>query len=638
MRRSPPLTVHALLAVFSACSGSSRSEALATTSLPLLITAGATVVAPVSPTPAVDPREIWPFFESAVVAVYELTSPPDEELAFGVVTWSRGVAITHLRDGGALVEADGLSLARAGLLPLGNGLRWHSGATHSFGDLPAPLTIQGRITRDQVFGLWRQGPGGSQAVIIRLRLGPRSAINRAQDTAGASPGVVSLDTMYTSDSRHFGMPSVATAGDRTTVVCYEGERPTGNPRRRYELRLQRDARTGAVIGGGTAENALESGGSLDHDVIARGDVLAFLRAEPQGVRVRLSFDGGTTSAQQELLVLGVTRTRLVQAAFGPGWRVAVACWRETDGGGGLELVVVEGQPAAFDGAGRPSWFVFWQTDALFSVPSTGFGPVPLRPSLAWSEAGDLVVGYGVNAPHQDPSQPWTCESQLRCAVRLAGGQWSDREVQRLPILAHGPAVAVAGHGSALRIVYGHEADDGVRLVTSDDAGATFAPGTTVGAVGDREPTLFMRETGGQTRVDVLYLAARSNGVELHRSTWLDWPAGERNDTALTLAQRHVVPAGPVLPTGMPPVSFGFRVAQLHASGYDAVQDGDHLVVAYDEVTSHSAEVCFVLTTIPSPFSTTFYVPQPPPLATGLTLTMPTPEAAHSHQLKLLRLP
>ena len=79
-------------------------------------------------------------------------------------------------------------------------------------------------------------------------------------------------------------------------------------------------------------------------------------------------------------------------------------------------------------------------------------------------------------------------------------------------------------------------------------------------------------------------------------------------------------------------------------GYDAVLDGEEIVVVYDEVTFDGYEYWPVIDIgAPAPAAGAgaaedFVPADPPPLAPGLTEPVPVPDPLHRHQLRLLRLP
>lgn len=619
----------------AACSGSSGGGSTGPDSR-LLVTTGTNVVTPAAGTgPAIDLTSLG---ADRVERFYRLTTPANTPLQFELVSWradASGVAwvsVDHVRDGATAIGNDPLSMVRAGLLPLGNSLVSDGDRVWSSGDGFVRLTIHGQITENQLLAVQTEGNG---VAVVEIAIGAASAINRLPGTEPELPSVVSRDTVYSSDSWLFGLPTVAVSGDRTSIVCYEGDRAEPNSDRRYELRLQHDGTTGVVTGGGTAQTPGDSGYWRDHEIVALYNVLGVVRAEETGVRVRLSFDRGATFTQDVQVLAGMTQARLVQAAMAADYSLAVAGWRARDGGG-LEFVLVEGRAVAFDTTGSPTWFQFTPAEVLHTVASDA---APLTTGIAWSAGGDLVVGYAYNAFIASPMWPWSTRSTFRCATRRFGGAIVDTEVDSEVVFAVDPTVAVLGQGDDLRIFYAYEVRSGIQLATSEDGGASWQLGATFGVRGDYLPTVFARTIGGETRVDVLYIAHRDRGAELHRTSWASWPNGPMVEEALTKAHIEQVPgAGSTVP-------FSLRVRQIGFAGYDATLDGNQIVAAYDEVENDAELMSLMM--FRSGTSTTlgggiilppsFSVASPPPLAPGMTLPMPAPNPAHAHQLKVLRL-
>ncbi|MCA8973460.1 MAG: hypothetical protein KDC98_02005, partial [Planctomycetes bacterium] len=208
---------------------------------------------------------------------FRLTTPADEPFAFDLVAWNDGasgatsVSIKHVGDGGREPGDSPVSLARAGIAPAGTGLWQREGWLTVSGDGFARLTLQGRIDREQVFAVSDELGGMS---LVVLAIGERSAINQADPLAPAHPAVTSRATIYSSDAWAFGLPTIAVSGDRSTIVAYEGDRDLAMMQGRYELRMQHDAATGAVTGGGTVESGNDSGNWRDHEIAALYNVLA----------------------------------------------------------------------------------------------------------------------------------------------------------------------------------------------------------------------------------------------------------------------------------------------------------------------------------------------------------------------------
>jgi hypothetical protein len=137
------------------------------------------------------------------------------------------------------------------------------------------------------------------------------------------------------------------------------------------------------------------------------------------------------------------------------------------------------------------------------------------------------------------------------------------------------------------------------------------------------------------------------GSELHSSRWLEYGKSKKEDYRLTTAvmehTRDVPGGGGNFWTG--PISTGYRLTQVAWMGYDAVLDGDEIVVVYDEET-YDAAFMFLgpwswLDTLGLPMpglsQPNFAEASPPPLAPGMTEKVPAPDPAHRHQLRMLRL-
>lgn len=611
----------------------------------LLVTAATTVLSPETstPRPAVD---LSPLGSWNVAGHYRVTTPAGEPFAFDLVSWSRSasggvqVSVAHAKDGDQPPTTGTTSLAAAGFVPTGTGLIQGSEWLGANGSGFARLTMTGKIDRDQVLAV----TSDLQTItLVEVAIGPRSAINQAATVLTAHPGIVSEATIYSSDAWAFGLPAIAVSGDRTSIVAYEGNRVEGMSHDRYEMRLQHDKATGQVTGGGTAEHELDSGHWRDHEIAALYNVLAVARSEYSGARVRFSFDRGATFAQEVELDAMLGQSRLVQVAMAADYTLAVAHWVSLDDGSRLELRLAEARPVAFDLQGSPTWFQFGAAQVVATAPVDS---VPLTTGIAWSDGGDLVIGHGVSV--LEPGPMWTSTTHFRCAVRLYGGELRDRPVDQEVLIGRDPSVAVLGQGPALRIFYAYETTTGVRLATSDDAGATFTLGAAFGGPGDHQPAVFARELAGNTRVDVLYLAQGTDGTELHHTRWLDWSSPLREDYRLSTATMvHTPPqAGRNTSRGFTgPYDYGWRTTQISWLGYDAVQDGDELVVVFDEVTFDGAFICLgTMTAMPSgglssPMTTSnpFIRANPPPLAPGMTLPVPAIDTAHAHQLRLVRI-
>lgn len=631
---APSLSVFAA-ALLAACSGSSPRPSAPPARL--VVTATTFELAPTSEPLAFDPATVG---AERVDAYYRLTTPSDVPMQVDLSSWAEAthgtasVSLRHVADDGNAPFADGFSLARAGLGATGNGLTSDGTWLAATGDGFSRLSLQGRIARPQRFAVRADGLG---VTVIDVVIGAASEINRPSSSEPDATGVLSNDTIYSSDSWQFGLPAIAISGDRTSIVCYEGDRAQPSTDRRFEQRLQHDRLTGAVTGGASSLSSADSGNWRDHETFALYNVLGVVRGEAEGPMVRLSYDRGATFAQEVRLWSSPSPGRLVQTAIASDYSLAITGWRDGQDSAVLEFVLVEGRPVAFDAVGSPTWFQFDVPQVLYSTPALAV--VPLTTGIAWSEGGDLAIGYGVNKILLYAGS--TLEA--RCAVRRYGEPLVDTRVAlERRSFGFDPSVAVVGQGTSLRVFCAYESMSGIGLATSEDGGHTFGTSAFVGLPGAHQPSVFARETNGVTRVDLLYLAPRQDGIELHRAFWTDWATSAPIEQALTRSSvvREVVNSSLGGPTE------GWVMRSVNWFGYDAVRDGDHIVVVYDEVTTNDVARMDWLLVLAATASTAatggIYSPSyshatPPPLAPGLTLAMPAPNPAHAHQLKLLRL-
>ncbi|MCB9877845.1 MAG: hypothetical protein H6835_09610 [Planctomycetes bacterium] len=585
-------------------------------------------------------------------ARHRFTTPAGEPFAFDLISWTEGasggtqVSVQHVGDAGARPTDGVASLARAGVVLSGAGL-WQNGQwINVYGDGFARMTVRGRIETEQVLAVTNEA-GGMTVVVIAI--GDESSINQPEPQVPPHPDVLSRDTIYSSDAWNFGLPAIAVSGDRTTIVAYEGDRALGMRPERYELRLQHDATTGAVTGGGAVETSSDSGNWRDHEIAALYNVLAVARSEVDGVTLRLSFDRGATFGQEVVLTDPDVweQSRLVQLAIAADYTLAVVFWQADPMTGSLQLRLVEGRVQAVDATNSPTWFTFDAPQVLYTVPANA---TPMVSGVAWSEGGDLAIGFGLSTFGPTPDGGWRSTAEFHGAVRPWGGAFTIREIDREEFVGYDPSVAALGQGSDLRVFCAYELRDGVRLAVSDDAGQSWTRLDAFGGAGAHNPSVFARELGGVTVVDVLYLVQAPAGVELHHARWDDFAQGTRQDFSLTTAVMETSPPMPSRPTPYgfcAPYDFGLRTTQVGWLGYDAVIDGDELVVVYDEVTQDAAFVYFAMW---SPWNGTgvlaggdivlspnFGAATPPPLAPGMAEPLPPVDPAHAHQLVLTRI-
>jgi hypothetical protein len=129
-------------------------------------------------------------------------------------------------------------------------------------------------------------------------------------------------------------------------------------------------------------------------------------------------------------------------------------------------------------------------------------------------------------------------------VRLYGQlNFTDKELDREDFtMPSDPHVAVLGSGANMEIYYAYEKTDGVHLLHSTDAGATFAQAAYAPEPGAVMPSVHVRMQGAQKRVDLLYCAPASWGMEIHNVHWDDFGVSAAQSYRVT--QVTVTPALP----------------------------------------------------------------------------------------------
>ncbi|MBW2416275.1 MAG: hypothetical protein JRG76_17395 [Deltaproteobacteria bacterium] len=583
--------------------------------------------------------------------VFEVTTPADEPFAFELI--SRGnanagpvrVSVAHAADNGAVPLGGAETLADVGVDLSASSTVRRDAWVDATGDGFARVTISGSVAREQVIAVEARTDVGRTTALVAIRIGPTSSINLPETSHGDYPGVVDEQTIYSSDSWRFGLPTLAVSGDRTSVVVYEGDQGDPNAHQRYEMRLQHDGATGAVTGGASEEASPDTGHWRDHEAAALFNVLALVHSGVQEVTLKLSFDRGATFGQVERFGGGVggrAQARLAQIAMAADYTLAVVYW--TSGPtGASELVLVEGRPSAFDGFGSPTRFAFDPPQVLYRG---ALDVTPAITGIAYSQGGDIVVGYGFTSFEVTDDWVTTATSEFRCAVRLFGEAWADHLVERDVVVARDPSVSLVGEGPALRIFYAYEGVDGVRLRTSPDAGATWSAPQSIGERWSYLPTVLARDQEGALRVDLLYLTFNTYGTELHLRHWDDFDTGIYGDFRLTEAKHTPMPMTQQVAPDIAPPAEPFTITEISWFGYDATLDGDDVVVVYDEQTTDLFQIMIGIDVIGAPEAgeATFpgsadgFTPaEPPPLAPGLTEPVPPPVPDHMHQLRIARL-
>ncbi|MEM7232738.1 MAG: hypothetical protein AAF517_11210 [Planctomycetota bacterium] len=308
-------------------------------SAPLVLTAGSVRLPPDSGNaPAFDRARLG--FEE-VSGYYDLTTPAGEPFRFDIVTRNDGnrgtarVSIAHASVAGRTPDGDVETLAREGIVvatlgeSTGRAL-W----LESSGDGFARATLQGAIDREQVIAVevFSEASEEPTCALVRLRPGPESEITVRRQNGLSLPFTVERATLYSSDSYFFGLPTIATNGDRTTIVTYEGDRADPHRFERYELRLQYAPDSREVTAGAAPEPSPDAGYWRDHEVAALFNVLALVSGGGGGVELKISFDRGATFSQTERFqsAQGFDRTRLVQIAMALDYSMAIIYWVSTD--------------------------------------------------------------------------------------------------------------------------------------------------------------------------------------------------------------------------------------------------------------------------------------------------------------------
>ncbi|MHC4342624.1 MAG: hypothetical protein ACYSX0_20710, partial [Planctomycetota bacterium] len=563
------------LTISIACVGCTDSDApQRLDQVPLVLAAGSLALEPAPNDDFSSGVDLARLGLSEVSLVYDLTTPADEPFVFDILTRSDEstgavrVSIAHALDAGLPPLGGVESLAEVGLIPSAAGTANRGDWLDAHGDGFARVTLRGAIDSDQIIAVEVDNIAGRAAALIRVRIGPDSEINVTSQGGSDYPGVLEEETIYSSDSWMFGLPTIAVSGDRSSIVTYEGDRSDPDRFMRYEMRLQYDHDSKVVTGGASEEAGFDSGNWRDHEIAALFNVLALVRGGVDSVTLKISFDRGATFGQTEVFDERARdyTTRLAQIAMAADYTLAVLYWR------GGELVLVEGTPT-FSGGPSPTGYDF---DPPVVLTALSGDITPIVMGAVYSDGGDLVIGYGFSKfTFNELDLTWTSLTQFRSAVRPYGGGFSDILVEEDFIVGKDPSVAVAGEGAGLRIFYAYESREGAQLRTSDDQGRTWSAPMRLGDMTAHMPSVFARDQEGDTRVDVLYLAAGSEGQELHLRHWDDFDTSQPENFRLTEAKmvetNTLPPDAPVpgIEPGAPLPFTGYRITQVAWFGYDA---------------------------------------------------------------------
>jgi hypothetical protein len=646
MSRIGFVVLSSLAVLAFACGGSGGSN----TSLdaaPLVVAAGSVSVEPADQDRVSETVDLSRISAGGIAAVYELTTPANREFAFDLISRADGnsgpvqISVCHAADAGSAPAGGIESLGEVGIIVNATGATRSGLWIDSSGDGFARCTVRGTIDAEQVLACRVDDGERGGTVLIRIRIGVESEINLAAGTGGDYPGVLVERTLYSSDSWQFGLPTIAVSGDRTSVVVYEGDRADPNLPTRFELRMQYESATHQVTGGGSRETSADWGNWRDHEIAALFNVLARVHSGSEHATLRISFDRGATFAQNEVLGNTVNRgsARLATIAMAADYTLSVFFW-QSSAGGGTDLLMVEGRPSSFDTTNSPTQYAFGAPRVLRHVTAD---VTPTIFGAAYSDGGDLVVGYGYSVMERNDFGGVTTITSFRCAVRLFGeAVFRDVLVDEDEIIGKDPSVALVGNGETMRIYYAYEGRAGALLRVSNDAGRSWSPAITIGEPSSHLPTVIARDK----KVDVLYLTYTERGLELGMQHWDDFDTGVSQDYRLTTATR-TDDGGAPLPLPNSPLfapAPGHRVTELSWFGYDAVRDGDDIVIVYDEHTYNGyfwiADIALGAPDIAFPTGgaqgDAFLPVDPPPLAPGMTESLAEPDPEHAHQLKLLR--
>lgn len=616
------------------------------TTTDVLLSAGMATIEPETSDTLSSAVDASRFGVAAFDRVYELETPAGTDFCFNIVARGSGnfgltrLSLGHVMDQGAMPAVGIESLVAAGMTVEAPGLSNQGQLVDINGDGFARAIIRGRITAEQVLLVRAPTDGGEINIGVRLKIGNVSAINLAAgNTQGARPGATTVD-IYSSDAWQFGLPAIAVSGDRYSVVTYDGDPGSSgyvNRRRRW---LQMDTGTGTVTGGDAESHSPDSGFWRDQEIAALGNVLAVAYTGNGELRAEVSLDRGATFPISDVINPNSGwGTRLAQIAIAPDYTLGVLYWDSVQGPTGhrSRLMLMQATPTGLDPNFTPLGYTWAAPEVLHD---TGTDATPLLMHFEYSQGGDIVIGYGYTTVTPLPGT-WSVltSAYFRCAVKLYGGVWTDKQLDSEDqVTPADPHVCVLGSGTGMEIFYAYEKSDGIYLLHSADAGATFQQVHHVAVEGALQPSVHARMKGAEKRVDLLYAAPDSLGMALHNVLWTDFPASTPTTYHLT---QSTVSAGGTPPFGMPQ---GFSINTLAWFGYDAVLDGEDVVVVHHEMTYDAYEFFWATgwgsmwqgMPAAAPAGGAGFMGTPPPivLLPGMTGTVPAPDPAHRNQLRV----
>lgn len=470
--------------------------------------------------------------------------------------------------------------------------------------------------------------------------------------------------LHSSPSRHWATPAIGVSENHYHLLAYDGvdAGKEYGPRSRAWLRV--DKQSHVATGGTTQASTIDNVPVYDQAVAGRGSVVAVVYPHLARIVADVSVDGGLTFPFRGDLGAydGMGQTRLdraVAVAVSPDLQISFAYWRGRMIGQEFssELVVVDATPQGFN-AGVPTGYSF---SGQAGVHLPGVSVTAMVMHAEYSEAGDLVIGYGYSGwmPDQAGVEE-TLTASYRIAIRSPlTATFADSELDVLfgetreippqpepppppmwnevepigipepppgqdvpppmppppPAGAYDPHVCLIGSGPDMQIFYAYDKPTGVELLHSTDAGQSFYNVSMPAMPGAYLPRVHARMSQGKLRIDLLFLrrGSASGGEihELHNYYWRDY-------IPLAHARTYVVT----------PVSGWYRKAFVATTrfGYDSVLDGDKVAAVIHERRYRKGDVgVFSLSANP------IGDPPAPPVMDNF---LPPVEDAHHNQIRL----
>ncbi|MCA8917046.1 MAG: hypothetical protein KDB90_16775 [Planctomycetes bacterium] len=563
---------------------------------------------------------------ASVTRGYEFSTPANVPFSFNVIARElTNTGIVSIKAGDS-ASANAESIQSAGMLLDAPELSYGGTWWHAYGDGVLALAVRGSISASKVLIFETTTSSGTEVIAVRIKIGGYSSINIVGGP-GTGAGVISRNTIYSSNESGFGLPAIAVSGNRYSCTAYDGSYSQG----RMRTWLQYDAQTGAVTGGEASSVSPDSGSWRDQEIAALNNVLAVAYTGNSQVQVEISLDRGATFGSaivlNESTSAPVGSQRLVQIELAQDYTLAVAYWRMLHVGSlySSELCVAEATPTGFDANNTPTGYAF---AAPWVVRSVNAPVVPLVMDLEYSSAGDLVVAYAYNQTGMG-----TMTLFSRCATRLSIGTTYDYLIDaETSTWGCDPSVSIIGSGVGMRIFYAYEYSGGVRVVELVQFGAApigSSNAATIGLAGAYAPSVHARMQNGQLRLDLLYLAPAAYGWSLRRMHFDNWDGTSAftSDELFTCTTQ----GGGTTFLG----SQGMVVNTVGFMGYDSVTDGDDVAVVV-----HTEKLDLYAGVVPQPgippmSSPTYFGSGTTSLLPGMTGSVPAPNSNHANQLEVI---